>query len=173
MLIALQPRQRKRHDRRFRHTGVYVLSWCKCRRFRRLEGWRGFWVKFVRFNELFDWARETQNIIFDADKDGLEGLPAGDPRSKFGSTTTNADLRVRKPINCSQVSRSRSAPLASAGLPRLHIWCNAATSGPSAMEHSLTPWPAAWENSTAPEDRKDKVIRAPRELKERSKRERP
>ena len=103
----------------------------------------------------------------------LEGLPAGDPRCKLGSTTTNADLRVRKPINCSQVSRSRSAPLASARLPRLHIWRNAATSGPSAMEHSLTPWPAAWENSTAPEDRKDKVIRAPRELKERSKRERP
>src|SRR5215472_16455523 len=92
-----------------RHTCAesYVLSWCKRSRFRRLERWRGFWVKLVRFNELFDWARKTQNIIFDAGKDGLEGLRAGDPRFRLGSTTANADLRVRKPSNSSRFPCSR------------------------------------------------------------------
>jgi hypothetical protein len=59
----------------------------------------------MRLNELFDWVRKTQNIIFHAGKDRGEGLRAGDPGSELGSTTADANLRVREPINLLSASR--------------------------------------------------------------------
>ena len=60
LIIDLKPKQNEANLSLYEvmdvwgYSGAYVLSWCKCSRFRRLEGWRGFWVKFMRFNELFD-----------------------------------------------------------------------------------------------------------------------
>jgi hypothetical protein len=35
---------------------------------------------------------------------------------------------------------------------RLPIRRNAATSGPSAVEHRLSPWPTTWEEACGPQD---------------------